>query len=177
MAVTEAFTLPAPPTTGSVEYLPLGGDGFSAPFAAYNVINAQVSGDASAGRASITCNMDSRYCALVAYASVAIEQGTSADADVKVFLAGESFAEQTFQAPVESISATIASRTVTKTWNPTPFVLPGARLQDATQPRLDFRALNVDGDEFFLSALIYLFNVRVRELTPMGPLLWARGAT
>jgi len=51
-------------------------------------------------------------------------------------------------------------------------ILPGSE-----NTALTVFAANVDGDEYFLDAFIFLFDIRARELTPMGPLLWARGST
>ncbi len=176
MSVTEAITLPAQPVAGTVDYLPLGGDGFTAPFAAYNIIDFNLTGDASGGRVSNSVNMDMRYCSLVAYFSYAIQQATPAAANMRQVLTADSVAEQSLQGEVPAIDAAIAVRTVSQTWNPTPIVMPGA-VSAQNLPRIFARAVNVDGDDYFLNALIYLFNVRVREVTPMGPLLWARGAT
>jgi len=54
-----------------------------------------------------------------------------------------------------------------------PIILPGG----PEVPTIRARALNVNGDFVFLEAQIFLFNIRVRELTPMGPLVFARGST
>ncbi len=49
MAVSTTFTPPAQPTAGNLTYVPLGGDGFSAPLAAYAVQDFQDIGDATGG--------------------------------------------------------------------------------------------------------------------------------
>jgi hypothetical protein len=45
-----------------------------------------------------------------------------------------------------------------------------------SDPNVRFEMVNVLADVYSMHLLVYLFNIRVRELTPMGPLLWARGS-
>ncbi len=176
MAVAVTVTLPATPSTGSLTYVPLGGDGFTAPQAAYVVRALQVTGDAGGGAATLTIHMDPRFTSLVAYVTAQNDQASSADADLRLVITpstGIQIAALTLQQPVVATSATVNSTTIGLTWNPTPLLMPGA----ANTGRIIMKMLNVLADEYRLSAHIYLFNIRVRELTPMGPLLWARGAT
>lgn len=154
--------------------VPLGGDGFVAPKFAYAIADLNVVGDASGGNADITVIMDPRYTSLVAFMTASDIQVASADADVRMFVTGVGVPTQVDQVPVTAISATVAGRTVSRTWTPTPFVLPGGTLPIS---RLTLRMLNVLNDSYFLDAWVYCFDIRVREVTPMGPLLWARGAT
>jgi len=174
-SVNEAVILPAQPTAGAVEYVPLGGDGFTAPRFAYSIVDMQVTGDATAGHAGLTVTMDSRFCSLVSYVTIENQQATSADAEVRAFIAASGVPGQVFQALIVATSATIAARTIGVTWNPTPFILPGS--VPPNRPRIVSRMLNVDTDEYFLNAFVFCFDIRVRETTPMGPLLWARGST
>ncbi len=176
MAVSESINLPSQPGVGSVSYLPLGGDGYTAPFAAYQIIQWEITGDASGGAVVFGASMDMRYTSLVGFVNSHVQQQTAADADFRFHLSGDTFAEQAFSGTATKISGTIAGATVQKQWNPTPFIMPGG-VPGSSLPRIAARWLNVDGDVFELNALIYLFNIRVREVTPMGPLLWARGAT
>lgn len=176
MAVSSSVTLPGQPSAGAVDYIPLGGDGFTAPFAAWSVEAHSDTGDATGGAAILGVVMDTRYCSLVAFVSISIAQATAADADLRIQLVGTNTTEQSDNVIMPSISATVATRTAGVTWRPTPQILPGGQSEAANLPRISARMLNVDTDVYELSALIYLFNIRVRELTPMGPLLWARGA-
>jgi len=77
------------------------------------------------------------------------------------------------QGDVSAVAAALGDPTVAKTWNPTPTILGGG----AIIPTITVRGKNVDSDVYLCSMLIYLFDIAVRERTPMGPLLWARGAT
>ena len=157
-------------------YIPLGGNGFHSPIAGFELTGAQLSGDATGGVAQIKCRMDPRYTAIAAYVTIAIIQGTAADADVSLSLAGNPgfVPTQSDSGPVVKVAAAVDAGTIRKTWNPTPIILPGSLKADA---HVSASFLNVDGDEYFMSALFYIFDIRARELTPMGPLLWSRGAT
>lgn len=175
-AVSTSLVLPAQPTTGDVRYIPLGGNGYTAPFAAYNIIGMSLTGAVGGGAANLAVTLDDRYCSLVSYVSIGDAQATPGDADVSIFLSANSLGmpPQAFAEPVVALSATMAQGggTIRRTWSPVPVILAGG---DKTG-LITFRMLNVDADVYTLSALIYLFNIRVREMTPMGPLLWSRGA-
>lgn len=175
VAVSNSVVLPLQPSTGDVRYIPLGGDGFSAPVAAYNVIGLGVTGATGGGSASLTVTFDDRYAALLSYVSVANVQVASADADISIVLTAGSLGmpTQALQENVTAISAVVNAGTIRRTWSPTPVMLAGAEKRGV----LSFTMVNVENDAYTLSCLIYLFNIRVREMTPMGPLLWARGAT
>ncbi len=121
--------------------------------------------------------MDPRFCSLVSYVSFRILQATSADAEFRMTIGPQSGGVQIPQI-LESglqvaISSTVSNSEVNRTMKVQPLMMPGAG--QAGQVRLDF--LNVDTDTYNVSMYIYLFNIRVRELTSMGQLLWARGAT
>lgn len=177
MAVSEDFTLPAQPTSGSVVFVPLGGDGFTAPRFAYMLNKVALTGDVSGGAATITARMDLRFVSLVSYVTGQIQQGTSADAEHRFTLSSDFVAEQVSQGDITAISSTIAAFEIAKTWFPAPVLLPGGNLSASERSRIIMKFLNVDDDVYEMAALIYCFDIRVREETPMGPLLWARGAT
>ncbi len=172
-SVVEDITLPGEPADGSVAFVPLGGDGFTAPKFAYAVKDFRLTGDASGTFIQHDVFMDERWCALVSYVSFTIAQGTSADADFRMSIGSLRSAELQDSGVVIAIASLVDSIEVSHTWNPPALILPGAG--DAARIRL--QTLNVLNDVVALSALVYLFDVRVRETTPMGPLLWARGST
>ncbi len=167
--------MPDQPTSGLVQYIPLGGDGFTAPFAAYSITDYFAAGTATGGKVTLTANMDPRFCSLVSYVTFRMIQATPANEVVRVTVAG---GQQPLQSNTETVVATGAefAHSINSCWSPVPIVLPGGNFASEA-PRLLGAAPNTDGDFYDLFALIYLFNIRVRETTPMGPLLWARGAT
>jgi len=144
-----------------------------APFAAYNVREMSITGDATAGVARMSVIMDERYCSLISYVTFQDTQVTSADADFRVRIVAPKVATALDSGVITGISATADTTTVSRTWEPPPIVLPGGQ---GAGTQLVLNMLNVDLDVYALSLLIYLFDIRVRELTPMGPLLWARGS-
>lgn len=156
--------------------MPLGGDGFSAPHAAYSIVGAAVTGDASAGAATIRVNMDPRFCSLVSYVTLTDSQASAADAEQRITISDVSASRVprlAFQGDVTAVAATISAQSIANTWYPGPLILPGG----SVGPFIAGIMTNVLADVYGMDTFIYLFDIRVRELTPMGPLLWARGAT
>lgn len=174
IAVASSVTLPLQPSTGVVRYIPLGGDGFTAPFAAYNVIGHSVTGAVGGGSSTLTVVMDDRYVSLVSYVSLANTQVASANADFSLLLSAQSsgMPTQSSQGVLTAIDADVNASTVRTTWAPQPVLLAGAEKRGVITGLM----LNVDADVYAMSALIYLFNIRVREMSPTGLLLWARGS-
>lgn len=172
-AVAVELTLPAQPTSGgTVEIVPLGGDGFYSPQFAFNIKDLAALGTVTGGNVSLTVNMDPRYCSLVAFMTVQISQGTEANADVIMRLRSDRMAGPKFSAPVPSIDPLVSNNEIGSTWEPPPIVMPGG----GQSSQIEALFVNVDADVYKLDALIYVFNIRAREMTPMGPLLWARGS-
>ncbi len=174
MTVVDTLTLPDQPTTGSTNYIPLGGDGYSAPIAAYSVAGFQTAGDASAGLLQQAIVCDARYCSLVSWVTGSIQQATPADADFRFNLSSLSNRSVPLMTHAGATVAIAAAFTVeiNELWVPSPVVLPGG----TDIGTIALNRVNVDGDVYNAHAMIYLFDIRVRELTPMGPLLWARGS-
>lgn len=176
MSVLESFTLPSQPSSGTVTYTPLGGDGFHAPFAAYVINSAAVTGDATGGNARVACKMDDRYCSMIGYLVGSIAQSTPADALYRFTIAASGAVPGVPTAVASGTAthtgSTISSTSIDVTWVPPAAILPGG----PSLPQVIVAFANADADVFRLSMLVYLFDIRVRELTPMGPLLFARGA-
>jgi len=177
VAVGETTVLPNQPATGATHRTPLGGDGYRAPMAAYIVDNMAVTGDAGGGGALLQVQMDERFCSLVAYLTVSLTQATDADIDVRYRLdtsqASSPVATQVQGRRLEFTVAQVSSATINDVWAPIPVIIPGGGAGGLFSA--EFK--NVDTDIYRLSALVYLFNINVRQVMPMGPLLWARGST
>ncbi len=178
ITVSTSVTLPAQPVLGTVAYIPLGGDGFIAPFASYVVQGFRATGDASSGRVELNIQMDDRFCSLVQFVSLEIAQATEASADFRMFIGStapvSAIPRQNESGVIQSVDPLVTNgREISRTWSPVPYILPGGRLA----PSIVIQALNVDTDNYFVDASIYLFDITVREKTPMGPLLWSRGST
>jgi hypothetical protein len=122
--------------------------------------------------------MDPRFTALVAYVNVTIRQGSSEDAEVALRIApsgsnypvGAEFWRVNREA--KAISSTISGTEAAHTELGPPVMLR----QSGDDPFIQAQFLNVDGDEYFMNTLIYLWDINVRQLTGMGQLLHARGS-
>jgi len=168
MSIDVLVVLPAVGATGIFQYVPLGGDGFTAPFAAYAIEGFGVTGDASAGHVSLGLEMDNRYVSLVSWATGGIVQGTELAADMTMSLELQSETKL-----VTAVDPDVAAQNVRWNWVPRPFLMPGG----GEVSSLEVRFLNVLNDLYRVSTMIYLYNIRVRELTPMPYLTLAPGST
>lgn len=171
IAVSQTVTLPAQPTVGTVNYIPLGGNGYTAPHAAYSISGFAVTGATGGGAAALRVNLDPRFCSLVGFVFFQNIQATPADAEFRMFIDGGGSPAQVDAGDITSVG-TVSAASLNHTWNPTPIVLFGPRA-----PIIGVDLLNVDADVISMNTMIYLFNINARQATPMGPLLWARGAT
>jgi len=173
ISISETLVLPAQPAIGATTYIPLGGDGYSAPFAAYSVQGFEMDGDVSSGVVSQIITTDERFCSLVSYVAGSINQATPANADFRQTISSPRQVPLMNNAGVVTALDAAFTAECNVMWNPPAVILPGAT---------DIGTIvniweNVLDDTFRMHCLIYLFNIRVRELTPMGPLLFARGST
>lgn len=162
MSVAATLQVPEQPAAGGLEYLPLGGDGFSAPQSAY-AVNVQLASDASGGTSTITINFDPQFLGLVSYVETVVT-GASADVPSRRTIGLSTFESMHDAEDAEEGEGT----TVVRLWRP-----PGAM---ATQvggfvPNIVGRIPNTNTETHFLTARIYNFNKRAREFTPLYLLL------
>ncbi len=162
MSVAIETTLPAQPATGTCRYVPLGGDGFTSPASSYHFWQA-IAGDASGGYATLTAHMDPRFAALVSFLTVQVNSAAAVP-DVKAAIHA---APSTEQDVVLNLIGGVPLFTTTGqamlTWSPSP-------LFNAESIVVDFD--NVDATELYVfTAVIYNFNIRAAEQTPLSVLL------
>lgn len=173
MSVSETLTLPGQPTTGDVSYEGLGGDGLTAPHAAYHVSAFELTGDASSGITTQTIVMDDRYVSLLGFLTLRMTQVNDADEIVRFQCAGG--------ARMPRVSATrtlthfpggapLGTQEIADTWVPPPMMTPGQFANSCT-----VSCANKTNNIYLVDAVIYLFNIDVRQKYPLGPLFWARG--
>lgn len=174
VAVSSTVTFPAQPAIGLLSFIPLGGDGYSAPFGAYSLLGHRVVGAAGGGTMVLRANMDPRYTSLISYITGIDSQVASADADVRLLVTADDsrVPPAIFSDLITGTDAVMSTNTIVKTWNPPALILPGGN----SIANARFEMVNVDSDVYVMHLLVYLFNIRVRELTPQGMLLWARGS-
>ncbi len=174
MAVTLAWELPE--QSGSITslarqtWIPLGGDGFTSPKAAYSLRSIGIAG-VSTGLAAIAVTMDPRFCSLVCWMLGGIDD-SSPGASAQVKLTVESDTTAVASATLQPRVSTIGSQDFQAIFQPPAVILPGG--SDGSIIRAQF---NDDvAATFFIDAFILLFDIRARELVPYETLLAARGA-
>jgi hypothetical protein len=173
MSVSSTFTLPNNPPGGVLAYVPLGGNGYTDPFAMYVLRNWVLSMDASGGNAELEVVMDDRFCSMVAFASM-ISSNTAVDPAAVRWTLGSGVTGSTplmaRAREFDLLPAAVTSDRLTDTWLPPAFVIPGA----------DFCSLTVttENDAGFamqLFASIFLYNINARQKVPYSHLVQARG--
>lgn len=184
MSTQLQYSLPDDPPAGvTIEIVPLGGDGMSAPQSAYSV-KAELAGDSSNGFIGIEVAFDPQYCALVQYLSWSWKPFTgSADQSGHVRAAvrnrkdGE-VAQQNFYQGYFTGSGSSGEIVDTfghnGTWNPPGILATYDRTISSfsDKPRLSVQCPNQGtSDELVLTARILNFDRRARELTPLSVLL------
>ncbi len=164
MTVAETVTLPSQPASGSTTFLPLGGDGWTAPMSAYGVA-INLAGDASGGNSTITLEFDPQYVSVLNYVSGGIV-GSGVDLDVGLVLrTGAENVTLSLLLPESLAGGILASNTVL--WTP-PLLLLDPGLSGVN---LQFSSVNVDGDSNFLNCRVYNFRRGVAQRTPLDKLI------
>ncbi len=160
MSVTETLSLPAQPSSGTVTYEPLGGDGMIAPLAAYWIDNFIISGDASGGVAELVVECDPRYECLVGFLSSAAWNGTiSAGVGCTLTLKWGT----KFDASITKLGTYEAPDNKSRLhWAPDPIFGP-----ESWTARFE----NNNGASFLLQAIVYLFKKNVQQYVPLTQLL------
>lgn len=163
MSVSSSVTLPAQPTQGVTEFIPLGGDGKYSPLGCY-FCRLEIDGDAGGGNASLTINFDRRYTNLVAYVNLAIQ----ADAAAGDFLtrlqpiASATPAQQLICGTIPHVATAIATDNAAFLWYPPPVYYQGRGLSFTGFP-------NVGVNETYkVTVEIYVFDIDIRRLTPLN---------
>ncbi len=162
MSVADTFKIPANPTAGGLEYIPLGGDGWSAPQSAY-VANLQLASDASGGTSALTIELDPQFLALVSYVQTVVS-GTSADVPSRRTIGCSTFESIHNAEDAEQGEATTAVRL----WKP-----PGIMATETAGfvPNIISKIPNTNGETHFLVCRIFNFQKRARERSPLWILL------
>lgn len=160
MAINESVTLPDAVAT----YIPLGGDGLSAPFALYQ-IDKTVAGDVSGGAITSNFVLDARYCSMIRWIGMAIG-GVNADVEYRISIGAET--KMAITGTLVGVASTVSSEGAAGYWVPPQTVLPPGQT-------VSTGFTNVDGDTFRISMEVLLWNIRVRELSPWPYLMNAAG--
>lgn len=156
MAVASTLSLP----NAAAAFLPLAGDGLAAPLAAYEFSQA-LSGDGSAGAASHTVTLDSRYCSTVTYMAMEVN-GTNSDVQFRATIdnVGPSIGPRiALTGTLVGVASTVSSIGACGYWAPPSLILPPAA-------RITWSCPNVDADVFTFSFECLLWDINVRNKSP-----------
>ncbi len=162
MAVATTVSLPALPSQGAADYIPLGGDGKSAPHGCY-FVRAEVAGDASSGNASITINLDVRYTNLVAYVNLLIAVDAAAG-DFLMLLGtgtGQAAASPQVVGTIPQVATTVNTNNGTFLWYPPPVFYQQEGQIFSSCPNVGV------GETYKLAAEVLVFDPDVRRLAPL----------
>ncbi len=164
MSVAEEIRLPAQPTSGGVDYLPLGGDGFTAPHSMYTVRNMNIVGDASGGQLQAKVTQDRRFSAICTLMSIGVVGPAAAVVfRAEIAHAPQQNSRQVFQIGGTGVFTELPSALSQALWSPSP-ILDLAHIQ----VKADNSGVGVD---LLLNALIYNFDIRVAEKVPLNVIL------
>jgi len=163
MSVIEAVTLPAQSVIGSTEFIPLGGDGKSAPLGCY-FVTASIVGDASGGTAAVTIACDDRYTNLFAYLNGTIS-GDAAAGDFHMRLQGPTGVNggmaPSIVGTIPQVATTVIPDNAAFLWFPPPVYFQGSGFGV-------FQCPNVDANEtYHLQVEVLVFDIDVRRLAPL----------
>jgi len=155
VSVSENVILPAQPTLGLIEYVPLGGDGWVAPQSAF-VCDVQVTGDGTGGSAAMTIFRDERFEHLIQFMS--LESNITTAMEFRFDLA-RSVQTQIHNVGTSTVTAVVGAELACQIWTPPAMVDP-----------IQFRARTDNADTFLnkFKCVIYNFNIRASEKVPLG---------
>lgn len=163
MSVSATVTLPAQPAQGALNYIPLGGDGRSAPLGCY-FCRLEVDGDAGGGTAAVTINFDPRYTNLVAYVNVLIEADAAAgDFATWIAQSGQvATPDRVFVVgTIPNVATGVSTDNSSFLWYPPPIYYQGSGY-------CSMKVLNVGVNETYkLTVEVLCFDIDVRRLTPL----------
>lgn len=158
MSVSSTFALPGQPDAGTNTYVPLAGDGYTAPHSLF-AVNVTLAMDASGGVANIRITRDPRWEHLVPVIG-ALNTNTTQDEmqmDITTALAAGG--------PIFLVGGLAQQRpdgTQARVWTPPPIINP-----------LSFQvvAANVDTFQLSMSMVVYNFRVDASRKIPLPILL------
>lgn len=156
MAVTEIIALGDQPVTGEIRYVPLAGDGYTAPHSMY-IANIDLAQDASGGVIAIRVTRDPRWEHLVGVMAFTNTNTTAAKSqfDITNDASGPFFI-------VAGTPVTLPGGTQSGVWVPPPIINPQS---------FNIRAANVDTFTLTYAALIYNFRIDASKRIPLSVLL------
>jgi len=160
VSVTDSFTLPGQPTVGFAAWVPLGGDGITAPLGYYDV-NARLVGDAGGGVAQIAMSFDPRYTNLLSFLNLQVFADTAATEFAVDLIRNSSFAGINLAGTLPFVTEGLVTTNSAWIWYPPQQFYAG-------EGRVRYTTDNVDATETYaFTAQVYAYNRDVRRYMNM----------
>lgn len=170
--VINTLQLPDQPSpAGVVQYVALGGNGFSAPRGMYTIRNFASTGDALGGEHTHNIIMDPDYCSVIAYATMQIDVSAGNRA-IHWQIASTAVPLQAENTVVRPVSSGLAGSQIVHTWMPPAFINPGSASE---VPTLVCSVVNVEDEILNLNVVVLTFDIRARESALYDRLIGSRG--
>lgn len=170
-SVTDSVQLPEQPAAGETLTTPLGGNGWSDPHSR-TFCSISLASAAGGGTNILIIRLDPRYTQLVAFASLGVSAGVADPITGRIELDCTLFETwiQGVSMPLRDTGST--GREHNAVWTPPALLCSAEPNTDSTQPpRVRTIIPNVDGETANLQLVVYNFDKRARELTPIALLL------
>lgn len=159
VTVLEALELPNQPTVGTTQYVPLGGNGFDAPFS-YYAVDIQLDADVSGGNNDIIVLMDPQFMGLVSFIQTLVISVSAATPSKRLItMTASDHCRDSRDCVFEAVDGQASIL-----WTP-----PGLTLNATPLHTPSFRSTieNVDGDDHFFNLRIYNFKKDAEKKVPL----------
>lgn len=174
MSVSETILLPAQPTTGITQIVPLGGDGMTAPMS-MSYTEADQTGDATGGTTRIIFRLEEAHAHMVAWLAVQVDSA-SADEVSLINLVWGARGENLADSLVMIYNTGGGGNGAYGVWKPPPLMIEPRPVNPALNtggaPYIEAYVANSDGEVLKCTLLTYQFHPNARSVTPF-PLLAA----
>ncbi len=162
MSVLQEITLPAQPAAGTLQYIPLGGDGWGSPQSAF-FLNMVITGDATGGFTRWRINRDPRFEHILQFMSIESTSATAIAYNFDIFRGAHApTGVGVHQVGTTAHSAVSGNVLANQMWTPPPIIDP---------IKFECKVNNVDTQEDKFKILVYNFNIRASELVPINIML------
>jgi len=159
VSITETITLPNQPAVGTLEYIPLAGDGLAAPQSAF-FLDHQITGDASGGFIRWQVHRDGRFSHLLQFMSAESDSITAISYRFDIFRGANASTAQAFHnvgtTGLSSVSGNVLAAQI---WTPPAVIDP---------VKFELKLPNADGEEHKFKMLIYNFKVDASKRVPLN---------
>lgn len=159
MSIFQSVVLPSQPVAGSLEYIPLGGDGLTAPQSAW-FMDMQITGDATGGAIRAVVLRDDRFEHILQFMSVETDSATAVSYRMDIFRGAKASSAQAFHnVGTTQLSSVTGHVLACQLWTPPAVIGP---------VQFEAKVPNVDTELFKFKLLIYNFQVDASKRVPLN---------